>query len=758
MSFEYYVNWWITARNKFDDLYQQDEQWRQKKKPIKDRKLANKLLGGFYAKYSMLVQELDACLDQIAQPQKRITMRKLMDAATIRLCEFNDELRKVDFSEYHYIDDTLIELKLIPHDVEILHPALFYPRPLNIEDMWDRIKKGEKIYIPPEPIIEKENESVQGEGQPAEDKAESKPQEATSQSTTDKTEKKEHKPRKGIRPKQQFVPEEKQLCAEEVAEMQRKQQVTENVKIIQIAERARQSRLYYLVKFTEKLQRKMMAGEKILGKPLEPEVADEITRKTQSVWRGILTRELLKIKESERKMLIGMTEPSWKSKEEFELLEKNLNTRRVYRDQRIREYIEAIDKEKARVLRVIGPGLTEDIGDEIREWFYQWYIRAKTFDKYPPEAKGGTILVVRGETMTPEEYLRDYEKKQKEKAKNKGKEKELAKKEKEKKLAEAKKKKEMEKKKKEAEAKMKKKKKMSDFEFEYTDTMAKPLYDAGQNELREIWDERNDFENPLEKHYLDIITDNECYLLQLDVRKIVDALMVLELELLQEALEKDRARRKGKKYKKKKAKKKKGKKKNKKGKKDLTADRSTEDLFQELFDCGIIRTYPEVRLVDFKGDFSYKNWDLRNRQFDPPATLLDVRQAVAINCIMPLGVEVMKRPRSVLICGPRQSGKHLLANAVFNETKCVLFDLSPERTAGKYPGVKGMKMLLHLITKMSRLLAPSIIYFDAAEKIFYKKVPKDEKQLDPKRIGKKLVKGIIKTITPADRVLVLGRY
>nr|CAI5848103.1 unnamed protein product [Callosobruchus analis] len=115
----------------------------------------------------------------------------------------------------------------------------------------------------------------------------------------------------------------------------------------------------------------------------------------------------------------------------------------------------------------------------------------------------------------------------------------------------------------------------------------------------------------------------------------------------------------------------------------------------------------------------------------------------------------MQRPRSVLIAGPRQSGKHLLANAIFNETKCVLFDLSPERAAGKYPGAKGMKMFMHLISKMSKVLAPSVIYFDAAEKIFYQKVPKEEKELDPKRIGKKIFKGVIKTIGKNDRVLVL---
>lgn len=65
-------------------------------------------------------------------------------------------------------------------------------------------------------------------------------------------------------------------------------------------------------------------------------------------------------------------------------------------------------------------------------------------------------------------------------------------------------------------------------------------------------------------------------------------------------------------------------------------------------------------------------------------------------------------------------------------------------------------MLLHLINKMSRILQPSIIFIDGAEKPFYKKVPKAEKQFEPKKIGKKLFKGIVKPILPEDRVLVFS--
>lgn len=158
--------------------------------------------------------------------------------------------------------------------------------------------------------------------------------------------------------------------------------------------------------------------------------------------------------------------------------------------------------------------------------------------------------------------------------------------------------------------------------------------------------------------------------------------------MLQDALEKDKLKMKGKKGKPKKKKKKAKKKKKKKGKKkkDPTGNRKIEDLFQELVDNGIIRTYPETHLHQYKGDFSYNNYEKRMLEFDPPATLGDVRHAVVMNCILPLGVQQLIKPKSVLIVGPRQSGKHLLANAIFTETKSVVFDLSPSVLAGKYPG------------------------------------------------------------------------
>lgn len=60
-----------------------------------------------------------------------------------------------------------------------------------------------------------------------------------------------------------------------------------------------------------------------------------------------------------------------------------------------------------------------------------------------------------------------------------------------------------------------------------------------------------------------------------------------------------------------------GKKNKRKKEKDLTPDRTTESLFEELLQQGIIKFCPEVRIDNFKGQNSYSNFDLRQKEKDP---------------------------------------------------------------------------------------------------------------------------------------------
>lgn len=226
-----------------------------------------------------------------------------------------------------------------------------------------------------------------------------------------------------------------------------------------------------------------------------------------------------------------MTESNYHSNELYEKLEKDGAVRRAKREQRVRDYIEAHLKEKERVLRVIGPGLMEDISDEIREWFYQWYIRARNFDKYPGPDKGGTVLVVRGETFTPEEWIDEVERVRREGVKGGAQAKEKEKKEKErlKKEKDAQKKKEAEILKKEREYVKKLAKTGIGFKFQFKPSTGDPLLMEAFQEHKQ-WDLRKMEDNPEEIHYMDLIHDEKCYEMQLEIREKVDELMRYKLQ------------------------------------------------------------------------------------------------------------------------------------------------------------------------------------------------------------------------------------
>ncbi|XP_015684883.1 IQ and AAA domain-containing protein 1-like, partial [Protobothrops mucrosquamatus] len=184
-----------------------------------------------------------------------------------------------------------------------------------------------------------------------------------------------------------------------------------------------------------------------------------------------------------------------------------------------------------------------------------------------------------------------------------------------------------------------------------------------------------------------------------------------------------------------------------------------DSLYEELVLQGIIKKPPKVQLADYSGDFCYLGTALRQKDIEPVPSMLDVRQNVALYAILPLGSQTLHElaplVRSLLLAGPAGTGKRMLVHAVCTETGANLFDLSPDNLAGKYPGKAGLQMLLHLVFKVARLLQPSVLWVGGAEKMFYKKVPKEEKELDPKRLKRDLPRAL-KLLRAEDRVLLMG--
>lgn len=279
-----------------------------------------------------------------------------------------------------------------------------------------------------------------------------------------------------------------------------------------------------------------------------------------------------------------------------------------------------------------------------------------------------------------------------------------------------------------------------------------------------VWRDKLDWRKIL---FEDVIYADKYEEVEFECRRNVDEMMRQELDLLQvnrSANKKSKINRMnisflafqaatGKKAKKssKKARRS-GKKGKKKKEKDLTPDRTTASLYEELVTNGIIREYPKRYLKDFIGGKSLG----KRHPLNP--SMGDIRQTLIEFCVLPLGSEQLHEMcpliRSILITGPRGSGKKSLLHAICTEIGAVLFDLTPANIAGKYPGKSGLIMLMHLVHKCSRLFQPSIIYMGDAERIFMKKIPKTDRT-DPKRLKKDLPK-LIKSISSEDRVLLIG--
>ena len=102
-------------------------------------------------------------------------------------------------------------------------------------------------------------------------------------------------------------------------------------------------------------------------------------------------------------------------------------------------------------------------------------------------------------------------------------------------------------------------------------------------------------------------------------------------------------------------------------------------------------------------------------------SMAQVRQQLTEYVVLPLGSKEVhtKAPllKSVLLYGAAATGKTLLTHAAAAATGATFFNLSPRNTDSKYPG-SAVKLLIHMVFKVSRTMAPAVIYIDEAEKVF----------------------------------------
>uniref|UniRef100_T1I2N0 ATPase_AAA_core domain-containing protein n=1 Tax=Rhodnius prolixus TaxID=13249 RepID=T1I2N0_RHOPR len=657
MSHATYNKIWAEAQGILDEATKIDVE-QQSAKPTKDKSEARRIVGGLYLKYILAVNKLDECYDQIVQPQKRMLIRRVLDASIGRFLELKHELVNIDLSEFSYLDDLLVEMKILPSEAEVNVPT-YYRREREAEikerrQTIDRIMRELGFY---------EDDTT------------------------------------GI------------LMTEDKA-----------IRLIQSHERARQGRLR--AQFMKEIR---SLKDKIKVEPKEEELEESSKKaalKIQKIWRGYITRRRIRKRVVEEMLLIGMLPGAYTSVEERKRAEEVKCLRRELQIEREEEFQKALVTIKDEIVRTRGPVMMEEMADEVRAWFTGYREQTGKFPDLPSEEAGGSALIFSRQGADSERS------------------KSTAPSSKESSMCNT----------------FKLTFNQHCFKMAPSNFLAE-LMVAGA-EYDEKWKTLDETSNPSQTYYEEFIKKEKIAQIEAELRKVVDeqlhrtteslfqelvtnGIMVLTFFCLQKKVT-------GLYF-------------------YLTRWKNINFLFTfslapTLFGnisvptIGIIRKYPEISIKTFIGEKSSANQELLASGADPQPSMGDIRQVILEFCIMPLGSRAVHKAaplvRSVLLAGPQGSGKRLLVNAICTETGATLFDLSSANIVGKYPGKAGLIMLLHLVSKVSRLLQPSVIFIESAEKTFMKKVPKTDKT-DPKRLKKDLAK-LVKGIGQDDQVLVIG--
>ncbi|KAM9084228.1 dynein regulatory complex protein 11 isoform 1-T1 [Megaptera novaeangliae] len=682
MSNAMYNKMWHQTQEALNSLLDKESQ--KMMKPQRNQVFIFQMLATFYIKYVQIFRNLENVYDQIVHPQKRMLIRKILDGVMGRILELKNEMVELELTEFHYFDDILQDLKLIPQQLEIPIPKYFLKEKLEV------IKGREKILA-----------------------------QLLADSGLGITEKKYP-----VKP----IPLE------------------EAVKLIQVAERARQGRLRAMFMKQIYLQEYRAKQARLLGE----RVADVGTAALciQKVWRGFHQCKRTEKEREEEMIFLGMNPPPLFNEVSAALIQADRVThlRDKVQVKHEEEYRDALVTIKDDLKLIEGPNIKENLQDQIRRWFIECRHLTGTFPHYPKEEEGGSAIIFSNKTR--QQVIEDIIASQEEEEKNKKKKKE----EKPKKGKKGKEKKET-----------KGKNKEESEGWKMSPSVFLHMMEEGNNVYKDLWKNKDESWNVPQGFDPELIKEDKRKELESEIRLQVDELMRQELKNLKLAVNREKelsgktGRKKGSK---KKNKKEKGKKwKVGKKDKDPTADRTIESLYKELVEEGLLIQALKVNLSDYIGEYSYLGTTLRQMSTEPMPSLLDVRQLITLYGILPLGSEAVheKAPsvKSLLLAGPSGVGKKLLVHAICTETGANLFNLSAANIAGKYPGKNGLQMMLHVVLKVARQLQPSVVWIGDTEKTFYKKVPSAERKMEPKRLKKQLPK-ILKLLKPDDRILIVG--
>ncbi|NWH17210.1 DRC11 protein, partial [Grus americana] len=136
-SISTYNKMWTDAQKDLDiQLRREREEFLQ---PEKDRVKVFKMLATSYIKYMQIFRNLETAHDQLVHRQKRAVIRQVLDGVIGRILEVKKEMVELENSEFHYIDNILEDLKLLPEDIEVPIPRYFIKEKLEVLQQREKI-------------------------------------------------------------------------------------------------------------------------------------------------------------------------------------------------------------------------------------------------------------------------------------------------------------------------------------------------------------------------------------------------------------------------------------------------------------------------------------------------------------------------------------------------------------------------------------------------------------------------------------------
>lgn len=299
-----------------------------------DRRDERLLLATLYVRYILIANKLTVCVDQIVQPQKRILIRKLLEATLGRILELKSDLVEADLNEWTHCGDVMEKLNLTPFDTELTVPSCFR------KERKDELEYRKHVI---DSVLAKLG-------------------------YIDKTEEK--------------VPMTEQQA----------------ILIIQSHERARQGRLRAQfmkeIKTMKEKAKPVQGEESEEAKESKLAISLSAAVKIQKIWRGYAARRATRRRKLQEMLLIGMIPPPKTKSIEIEKdLENRRNREKLQEDRRL-EYEKAVTDCREKLEKTQRGTVLEQLSDQIRTWLQEYKTQTGKIPEYTGSERSASRLML----------------------------------------------------------------------------------------------------------------------------------------------------------------------------------------------------------------------------------------------------------------------------------------------------------------------------------------------------------------------------